>query len=75
MYKSQELLEIYTCFDISTIIFWQMMNGVEYSLFKCCKNKVIDNGNYSLIKTKKCDKFWKNHDKCNMISQKQEQQM
>ena len=79
MYKSPELLEN-TNYDIRniivlkscdvfslSIIFWQMMNGIEYLPFKCYKNNGINNGNYSLIKNKTFDKFWKLHGKCNMM--------
>ena len=82
MYKSPELIEAYTSeYDISnivvlkscdvfslSIIFWQMMNGIEYLPFKCYKSNGINDGNYGLIKTKQFDKFWNVHKKCNMIS-------
>ena len=81
MYKSPELLENDTIYDFSnvtvlkacdvfslSIIFWQMMNGIEYLPFKCYKYNGINDGNYKLIKTKQFDKFWNVHEKCNMLS-------
>ena len=82
MYKSAELIEEYnsnydtgdiivfkSCdvFSLS-IIFWQMMNGIEYLPFKCDENNGINDGNYGLIERKKFDKFWNDHKECNMIS-------
>ena len=79
MYKSPELLENDTDYNISniivlkscdvfslSIILWQMMNGIEYLPFKLYEN--INHANYKLIKTKKFDKFCKIHQKCNMLS-------
>ena len=82
MYKSPELIESYTSkYDINdiivlkscdvfslAIIFWQMMNGIQYLPFKCYKNNGIHDGNYGLMKKKKFDKFWDLHQKCNMMS-------
>ena len=82
LYKSPELLEHFdTKYDISniivlkscdvfslSIIFWQMMNGIEYVPFKCFKNNGINSGNYKLIKLKQYDKFWNVHKKCHMLS-------
>ena len=82
LYKAPELLEYSnTKYDISniivlkscdvfslSIIFWQMMNGIEYVPFKCFKKNGINDANYGLIKTKQFDKFWNIHKKCQMLS-------
>ena len=78
LYKSPELLEYTTNFDIEdlrvlkacdvfslSIIFWQMMNSVKYFPFKLCKT--INHGNYKYIKCKQFGKFWNIHRRCNMI--------
>ena len=81
MYKSPELIEgknskydirninVLKSSDVFSlsIIYWQMMNGIEYLPFKCYENNGINSGNYGLIKRKKFDKFWNLHSKCHMI--------
>ena len=82
MYKSPELLEYQTCFDITdinvlkscdvfslSIIYWQMMNGYKNYPFKLCKygNKCSDyDPKYKFIKHKKYNQFWDIHKNCNM---------
>ena len=81
MYKSPELLENDTKYDIKniivlkscdifslSIIFWQMMNGIEYLPFQLYKRPInINKTKYQYIKHGQYSQFWKIHRKANMI--------
>ena len=83
MYKSPELLEGYTSeYNIEDIIvlkgcdvfslgiiFWQMMNGIEYLPFRLYKKPInINKTKYQFIKYGQYNQFWAIHKNANMIT-------
>ena len=81
MYKSPELLENHTIYDIKdtitlkscdvfslSIIFWQMMNGIEYLPFKLYTKPInINTTNYKYIKHGQSSGFWQIHQHSNLM--------
>ena len=84
MYKSPELLERNSSYDIEdlivlkscdvfslSIIYWQMMNGIEYLPFRLYKRPInINNTKYQFIKYGQYNQFWSTHKNSNIMAMK-----